>query len=285
MKTYNKLFNKIIEPEHLFWAWDEFKHDKRSKADVQEFEKDLERNIFDLSRDLKDKTYKHGPYIGFYIYDPKLRHIHKAAVRDRVLHHAVFQVVNKIFEPTFIPNSFSCRIGKGTHRGVEEINKMVRKVSKNFTEPCFGLKCDVRKFFDSIDHDILLTILRERIRDPDMIWLLEEIVESYQSSRSDLFHRRGLPIGNLTSQIFANVYMNIFDQFVKQELKAEYYARYTDDFIILSHDESDLLNKLDRVTAFLEDKLALQLHPEKIIIRRYNQGIDFLGTLYSLTTN
>ena len=277
MKNYKNLFNKIAEPEPLFKAWDEFKSNKRSKADVQLFEKDLERNIFDLSRDLKNTTYKHGPYAGFYIYDPKRRHIHKATVRDRVLHHAIFQVLNGIFEPTFIPNSFSCRIGKGTHKGVAAINAMVRKLSRNYTQPCFALKCDIKKFFDSIDHNILLDLLKRRINDPKLIALLEEIVGSFNSGQSNLFNPRGVPIGNLTSQIFANIYMNEFDQFVKHELKARYYARYTDDFIILGHNESGLLEKLDRIKTFLHDHLALELHPEKIIIRRYNQGIDFLG--------
>jgi retron-type reverse transcriptase len=277
MKTYKKLFNKIVEPEHLFRAWDEFKSNKRNKADVQVFEKDLERNIFELSRDLKAKTYRHGAYTGFYIYDPKRRHIHKATVRDRVLHHAIFKVLNEIFEPTFIPHSFSCRIGKGTHKGVQALSNMVRKASRNYTSPCIALKCDIRKFFDSIDHQVLLSILRKRIKDQDLIWLLEEIVGSFNGSRSDLFSQRGVPIGNLTSQIFANIYMNEFDQFIKHELKAQYYARYTDDFVILGHSEVILRNQLDRINSFLQLNLALELHPQKVIFRQYHQGIDFLG--------
>lgn len=277
MKTYKKLFNKIVEPEHLFSAWDEFKSNKRSKSDVQVFEKDLERNIFELSRDLKAKTYRHGAYTGFYIYDPKRRHIHKAIVRDRVLHHAIFKVLNEIFEPTFIPYSFSCRIGKGTHKGVQALSSMVRKVSRNYTSPCIALKCDIRKFFDSIDHQILLSILRKRIKDQDLLWLLEEIVSSFNGSNSDLFSQRGVPIGNLTSQIFANIYMNEFDQFIKHELKAQYYARYTDDFVILGHSEVILRGQLDSINSFLKLNLALELHPQKVIFRRYHQGIDFLG--------
>jgi len=277
MKNYKKLFNKIVEPEHLFSAWEEFKSNKRKKVDVQSFEKDLEQNIFDLSRNLKAKTYRHGAYTGFYIYDPKRRHIHKAIVRDRVLHHAIFKILNEIFEPTFIPNSFSCRIGKGTHKGVNAVSNMVRKVSRNYTAPCIALKCDIRKFFDSIDHEILLGILRKRIKDQDLMELLEEIVVSFNGSRSDLFNQRGVPIGNLTSQIFANIYMNEFDQFIKHELKAQYYARYTDDFVILSHNEAILRDQLDRINSFLKSTLALELHPQKVIFRRYHQGIDFLG--------
>ena len=133
MKIYNNLFDQIISPENLFSAWDAFKSDKRNKRDVMAFECHLEENIFQLHRELKNKTYKHGPYTGFYIRDPKQRHIHKAIVRDRVLHHAIFSVINPIFEETFIPTSFSCRIGFGTHKGVNTLEHMARAITKNST--------------------------------------------------------------------------------------------------------------------------------------------------------
>jgi retron-type reverse transcriptase len=277
MKTFNKLFDNVCSPENLFSAWDEFKRDKGKKEDVLEFERNLEQNVFELYREIRDKTYKHLPYMGFHIYDPKRRHIHKASVRDRVLHHAVFKILNPIFEPTFIPTSFSCRVGKGTHKGVATLNAMIRKVSRNYTRPCYALKCDVRKFFDSVDHTILLSILERKIRDPEMMELLREIVGSFSSGQSDLFSHRGVPIGNLTSQIFANVYMNEFDQFVKRELKVACYVRYTDDFVVLSHDESELEPILRKMEGFLQERLQLSLHPEKVIIRKPNQGVDFLG--------
>lgn len=231
MKTYSDIFDHIISPENLFSAWDEFKKGKQNKSDVQQFEFNLEKNLFQLHRDLKDKTYRHGPYKGFYISDPKVRHIHKATVRDRVLHHAVFKILNTIFESTFIPNSFSCRISKGTHKGVEALENMTRKIVRNGTAPCYVLKCDIQKFFDTVDHGILLSILRKQIKDEDAMRLFEEIIESFP---------KGLPIGNLTSQIFANIYMNEFDQFVKHELKIKYYVRYTDDFAVASDNEYTL---------------------------------------------
>ncbi len=175
------MFDQIISAENLFIAWDSFKHDKRDRADVHRFEWELEKNIFELHRELKYKTYRHGSYSGFYITDPKQRHIHKAKVRDRILHHAIFSILNPIFEPTFISTSFSCRIGYGTHRGVLALQKAVRRVSKNGTRPCFILKCDIKKFFDSVDHEILLSILKKRISDPNTVWLLSEIVSSYDS--------------------------------------------------------------------------------------------------------
>ena len=182
MKIYNNLFETIISPENLFSAWDVFKSDKRSKPDVQCFEWNLEQNIFQLHRDLKNKTYKHGFYSGFYIRDPKQRHIHKAAVRDRVLHHAIFSVINPIFEETFISTSFSCRVDFGTHKGVDTLERMARAVTKNETSPCFVLKCDVRKFFDTVDHKILTSILEKRIRDEDAMRLLKSIIESYKEA-------------------------------------------------------------------------------------------------------
>ncbi len=277
MKVYNNLFDKISDPTNLFLAWEEFRRGKGSKEDVRKFELKLEKNIFELARDLKNKKYKHGPYAGFYISDPKLRHIHKATVRDRVLHHAVFQILNPIFEVTFIPNSYSCRIGKGSHKGVADVEKMLLKVSKNHTSSCYVLKCDIKKFFDSVDHGILIGIFQRKIKDLETMQLLREIIGSYSSEHPDLFQPRGLPIGNLTSQLFANVYMNEFDQFMKQELKVKDYARYTDDFIVVFKNKEYLQDLLNPIKEFLNEKLKLGLHPNKIEIRKYGRGIDFLG--------
>ncbi len=280
MKTYKNIFERIISPENLFSAWDAFKSDKRSKPDVLQFEWNLERNIFQLHRDLRNKIYKHSPYEGFYIKDPKQRHIHKASVRDRILHHAVFSVVNPIFEPAFIPTSFSCRIGYGTHKGVEVLEEIIRKVSKNNTHPCFVLKCDVRKFFASVNHKILLSILGERIKDDDVMWLLKSIIGSYESARVEYREQKtsiGIPIGNLTSQLFANVYMNELDQFVKHRLKIKHYVRYTDDFALISESPEELEKLLVPISEFLENELALKLHPNKSILRSVCQGVDFLG--------
>lgn len=267
----------MINPEALFAAWRCFRVGKTKREDVANFEWHLERNIFSLHRDLRSGAYRHGAYSSFFITDPKQRHIHKATVRDRVVHHAVFQVLNPIFEPTFIANSFSCRVGKGTHKGVEALSRMVRKTSKNYTAPCFVLKCDVRKFFDSIDHHILLEILGRRVADPDVMRLLEIIVRSFPEGQMNLFERKGVPIGNLTSQLFANVYMNVFDQFMKQECRVQHYARYTDDFVVVSSSESELTTLLPKIQSFLRDRLRLELHPKKVTICQPHQGIDFLG--------
>jgi RNA-directed DNA polymerase len=199
MKIYRNIFDEIISPENLFSAWNNFKIGKQKKKDVQRFEWELETNIFQLHRNLRGRSYKHGGYSSFYIRDPKQRHIHKAEVRDRILHHAVFSILNPIFEPTFIPHSFSCRIDKGTHKGVSALNNFVRKVGKNYSQSCFVLKCDIRKFFGTVDHGILMSMLKKRIKDENTVWLSREIVDSFSSEQSDIFTARGLPIGNLTS--------------------------------------------------------------------------------------
>ena len=263
--------------ENLFTAWEEFKVDKRHKEDVQAFEFSVEQNLFRLHRELMAKRYKHQPYTGFYIRDPKVRHIHKAAARDRVMHHAIFRVLNPFFDRTFISNSFSCRIGKGVHKGVIALENMIRSESRNFTRQCFALKCDVQKFFDSVDHQVLLSILEKRIADPEAMGLIRQVIESYSAGQTSLFDRQGLPIGNLTSQLFANVYMNEFDQFIKHTLRVRHYARYTDDFVIISTDKKYLEGLLDPIREYLHTRLKLKLHPNKISFRACHQGVDFLG--------
>lgn len=277
MRVYQNVFQEVISIENLFRAGDEFKRGKRWKKDVMEFEINLESNLFQLHRDLSVQSYRHGPYTAFYINDPKQRHIHKATVRDRVVHHAIFSVLNPIFEPTFIPASFSCRVGKGTHKGVRVLAGMLRQVSRNNTKQCFALKCDINKFFASIDHDILLSILHRRIDDDQALWLLKEVIGSFVSDTSNIFYRTGLPIGNLTSQLFANVYLHELDQFVQRDMTIKSYVRYTDDFVILANTQATLQELLPNVQRFLKERLRLELHPKKVSIRKYSQGIDFLG--------
>lgn len=277
MKIYKNLFNDIISAENLFLAWDEFKRGKRNKKDVRIFEWNLEENIFELHRELKRKTYRHSGYLSFKISDPKPRNIHKAQVRDRILHHAVFQILNTIFEPSFISASFSCREGYGTHKGVQFLQNTLREASKNGKVPCFVLKCDIKKFFDTIDHKALFAILKRKIKDSDTVWLLEQIISSFSSNYSLLGISKGVPIGNLTSQLFANTYLNELDQFLKHEFKVKYYLRYTDDFLIISENKEYLEKIIVVIVSFLEEKLSLKIHEEKTKIRKIDQGVDFLG--------
>ena len=217
---------------------------------------------------MANKTYKHSDYYSFYVKDPKLRHIHKACVKDRVLHHAIFRILYPIFDKTFIFDSYSCRIGKGTHRAVNRFEEFGRKVNRNNSRNCFALKCDIKKFFDSIDHKILGDILGRKIKDENTVWLVEEIIKSFS---------KVLPLGNITSQLFANIYLNEFDKFIKYNLKIKYYIRYCDDFVILDKDRTHLGKLIQKIDVFLQGNLKLHLHPSKTIIRKYRQGIDFLG--------
>jgi len=264
----HKIFDQIISLENLFLAWKEFKRGKKNKPDVQEFEFNLEDNLFQLHRELKTKTYQHSNYTSFYVKDPKLRNINKAFVRDRVLHHAIFRILYPIFDESFIFDSYSCRLDRGTHKAVNRLEKFSRKLSKNNKNNFFCLKCDIRKFFDSVDQAFLLKLIKKKIQDNDTGWLIEKVIKSFPN---------GLPLGNVTSQLFANIYLNEFDQFVKHKLKARYYLRYCDDFIILWRDKRCLIKLIPLIDNFLKEKLKLSFHPDKIIVRKYHQGIDFLG--------
>ena len=230
-------------------------------------------NILSLHQDLINKTYKHSEYEAFNISDPKPRSIHKAKVRDRLLHHVLYRELYPFFDKTFISDSYSCRKNKGTHKAMQRFRTFSNKVSKNNTKTAWVLKGDIRKFFGSIDHKILIQIIKEYISDEDIISLLLEIIESFQSIKKDV----GLPLGNLTSQILVNIYMNEFDQFVKHKLKAKYYIIYADDFVIMSPKKEWLENLLPQIATFLNERLKLTLHPDKIFIKTLASGVDFLG--------
>jgi len=259
--------------ENLLEAWKEFKKGKKSKKDVQEFELNLMENIISLHNDLVSKTYKHSEYTPFNISDPKPRNIHKAVVRDRLLHHAIYRIFYPFFDRTFIADSYSCRLNKGTHKAVNRFRTLAYKVSKNHTRTCWILKCDIKKFFANIDHDILKEIIRQYILDEQILWLLSRIIDSFHSIKPGV----GLPLGNLTSQLFVNIHMNKFDQFVKHKLKVKYYIRYADDFVLLSSNKQELENVIPKINSFLNGKLKLTLHPDKVYIKTIASGVDFLG--------
>lgn len=265
-------FEDIISIDNLLLAWKEFRKGKKSKSDVQEFELRLMDNIINLHNDLFNFTYKHQNYQRFNISDPKPRIIHKAAVRDRLVHHAVHRILYPFFDKTFISDSYSCRINKGTHKALNRFREYAYKVSKNNTETCWILKCDIRKFFANINHNILISILEQYISDKGIIRLLKEIVNSFNRNTGI-----GLPLGNLTSQLFANIYMNKLDQLIKHRLKVRYYIRYSDDFVILSDDKEYLESLIPQIRDFLNKRLKLELHSSKISVRTLYSGQDFLG--------
>jgi retron-type reverse transcriptase len=271
-------YEDIISVENLLEAWKEFVKGKRKRTDVQEFERHLMRNVLELHRELVAGTYQHGTYEHFKISDPKPRAIHKAAVRDRLLHHALYRILYPFFDRMFISDSYSCRKEKGTHRAMNRFRTFARRVSKNDTRTCWVLKCDIRKFFASIDQEILVRIVDAYIPDKRVCALTKNIVGSFCATPG--VAQTGLPLGNLTSQLLVNIYMNEFDQFVKRKLKARYYIRYSDDFVFLSSNREWLVSLLPLIHEFLNERLTLELHPHKVSIHTLASGVDFLGWIH-----
>ena len=268
----HKIFDGIISLENLFSAWNEFKKGKEIKVDVQKFAFNLEDNIFELYNQLAGNKYQHSNYTSFYLCDPKLRHIHKAEVKDRVLHHAMVKIIEPIFERQFIFDSYSSRKEKGTHKAIKRLKSFAWRLSQNNTKIVWALKCDIKKFFDSVDHEILLDIVKKEIGNGEATDLIENITRSFETEQG-----KGIPLGNLTSQLFSNIYLNEFDQFIKRKLQIRHYVRYADDFIILSRDKIYLENLILKIDEFLQKKLKLQLHRKKVFIKQWRQGVDFLG--------
>ncbi|MBI2086810.1 MAG: hypothetical protein HYT69_01410 [Candidatus Zambryskibacteria bacterium] len=268
------IFNHIVSAENLFAAWRVFKKGKTRKPDVIEFAHNLENNIFALRDELLAHNWKCGGYKKFSIKDPKPRTIHKATVRDRILYQAVYQILYPIFDKTFIFDSYSSRKDKGTHAGIKRLNIFLRKLNINYTKPVYALKCDIKKYFDSIDHEILISLIKNKVECLKTLALIEKIINSFHKTSG-----KGLPLGNVTSQVFANIYMNGFDWYVKNELGIKHYIRYNDDFIILSSNKNELIKLIRYIVYFLLNNLKLELHPDKIIIRKLHQGVDFLGAV------
>lgn len=269
------MFEEIISLDNLLSAWQEFVRGKRGKTDIQQFERELMDNILQLQAELASLRWRHGSYHGFRICDPKPRHIHKASVRDRLVHHAIHRVLYPFFDRKFISDSFSCRVAKGVHAAGERFRHFSDQVGKNNTRTTWVLKCDIRKFFASISHRVLTAILERDIPDTNALWLLGEVIDSFKASPG-----RGLPLGNLTSQLMANIYLNELDQFVKHSLRFRHYIRYADDFVFLGHDREPLIALLPDIEEFLKKQLSLQLHPDKIVLKTLASGVDFLGWTY-----
>lgn len=271
--TYNNLFAEIYSFQNLFKAYLKARKNKRYKDDVLQFSANLEENLIQLQNELIHKTYEPGRYHEFYVYDPKTRLVMAAPFKDRVLHHALCNVIEPIFERLFIYHSYACRSGKGTHAGVDCTSKFLRRaIHKYGTVYCF--KADISKYFQSINHNILRAIIRRKIGCKDTLWLIDKIISS--TAQEGDINPIGLPVGNLTSQLFANVYLNELDYYMKHAQRNEFYIRYMDDFLVI-HPDKRYLHTLWRDTAvFLKDNLALQMN-HKTAVFPITQGVDFLG--------
>ncbi len=280
-------FEQLCSWDNLWLAWKKASKGKRGKIAAASFEYRLEDNLFNLQQELIQKLYQPGEYSSFYIHEPKRRLISAAPFRDRVVHHALCQMIEPMFERSFINDSYANRVGKGTHRAINRANLFARLYK-------YVLQCDIQQFFPAIDHAILRQILMRKIADPDILWLIDQILasgegvlsESYQMRYfpgDDLFAKlrpRGLPIGNLTSQFWANCYLNPFDHFVKRELGCDAYLRYVDDTLLFG-DDKKLLREWRYAIIKRLQKFRLTIHELCAQVRPVTEGIPFLGfTIY-----
>jgi len=283
MKTYRHLYQTVCSYENLVLAWKKARKGKTLKQYVIDFEKDIKNNLALLRTELLLHAYQPRPLQTFILRDPKTRMISVSDFRDRIIHHAICNIIEPIFDKSFIFDSYANRKGKGTLAAVKRLQVFQRKVSKNKTLVRkfnkrntirgFFLKGDIKKYFDTINHKILLEIIQRKIKDGEVLFLLQKILFNYKANEKG----KGMPLGNLTSQFLANVYLNELDWFVKRELKAEYYIRYVDDFVILHHDKHELQSFKERIEDFLADHLHLKLNHDKSKIEPLARGIQFLG--------
>ena len=282
MKTYNNLYDELCSFDNLMRAFKKARKGKSKKWYVKRFESNLENNLLQIKYELETLSYYLRPLKRFIIRDPKTRVIQASRFRDRVIHHALCNIIEPLFDKTFIYDSYANRKKKGTHAGLKRFDCFKRKVSDNGKlvrnakddnmVAGYVLKADIRHYFDRVDHEILLNIIKRKIRDEKVIWLVQKILDNHDSK----ILGRGMPIGNLTSQFFANVYLNELDYFVKHKLKAKYYLRYVDDFVILHKDKEVLENYKKQINEFLK-AIKLELHPEKSRVLSLHNGISLLG--------
>jgi len=282
MRSYRNLYKKLYSLENLKLAFEKASKNKSHKKYVIEFELNLEEELNKLKQELETFTYKPKKLKKFIIRDPKTRKIHISAFRDRVVHHALINIIGPIFENIFIYDSFASRLNKGTLNAVLRFQNFMRKVSTNgklvknpFNNNLvegYVLKADIKHYFETVSHKILIEIIRRKIRDEKVIWLINQILNNFDSEIPNV----GMPLGNYTSQFFANVYLNCLDYFVKHKLKAKYYIRYVDDFVIVHKDKKVLEEYKDKIIKYLTN-LELELHPDKSQIIPLRNGISFLG--------
>ncbi len=282
-----------IKLEDVFLAYYNCRKNKRNKIECLEFDLDYESNLIKLWEEIDEGDYRVSPLSVFIVEKPVKREIFASDFRDRIVHHLIVMKLENAFEKEFIYDSYSCRKGKGTHFGINRIERFIRKCSRNYKDDCYVLKLDISGYFMSINKLTLFNRLEVFINakydycdKESLIKLCKKVIdtnpidnckikspfnkwEDLPKSKS-LFHSKencGLPIGNYTNQIFANFYLSEFDHFIKSELKIKYYGRYVDDFILLSTDKEELLNIIPKIRKFLKKKLDLELHPKKYIYK------------------
>lgn len=268
-KRIGYLYDSLTSWPNLYLAFKKACKHKKRKAETAEWIFNCEKHLLDLQTELAEERYQPQPYKYFMIKEPKERIISVAAFRDRVVHHALVNVLEPYFEKLFIYDSYATRKDKGLHKAVSAAQGYSRKYT-------WFLKLDIQKYFASIDHDVLLSLISLKIKDPQILDLCRIILKN-QTLSMGLQENKGLPVGNLTSQFFANIYLNHLDHFVKQELGYGAYLRYMDDFVLWSEDQNALKRDLKHIELFLESELFLKIKTKSIQINRVTQGLPFLG--------
>ena len=282
VKTHKNVYEQLCSCDNLELAYKKARRGKAKKLAVEEFDKNFYVNLRQLQYELEKQIYEPLPLKRFIVRDPKTRTIHASAFRDRIVHHALINMLEPIFDKKFIHDSYASRKNKGTHPAVQRFELFMRRVSKNGrcikkkysnnSIQGYIFKADIKHYFDTVSHAVLVGIIRRKIKDPSIIALIKKILDNFESPKPG----RGMPLGNFTSQFFANVYLNELDYFVKHILKATYYIRYVDDFVILHHRKKLLENYKDRIVRYLT-YLKLEIHPDKSQIIPLCKGITFLG--------
>ena len=288
MKKIRNLYPKIYDFENLFCAYKDGIKQKRDRPDIMRYTENLEENLITLQNELIWLTYKVGRYRSFFVYEPKKRLIMALQFRDRVAQHAIYRQLNPLLDKQFIFDSYACRKDKGTHRAVARLQYWFRQTDRK-PQKFYYLKLDISKYFYRIDHDILMDILRRKIDDKPLLQVLEGIVNCEDTkfglpmgmdigdiAFDEMLAEVGLPIGNLTSQMFANLYLDQLDQFCKRQLHLHYYIRYMDDVIILHDSKKHLERVKNQIADFLAKNLHLQLN-NKTCIRPTSMGAEFVG--------
>ena len=307
MKTFNNFYEDIIALPNLYRAYELARRGKRRKTEVLNFENNLHSNLLNLHFALLERTYSPSGYKTFYVTDSKKRKITAPAFSDQIVHHAIFNFVEQMYDQYFIYDSYACRKNKGTHRGFKRLMSFVRKNKKfqsqqvsefyastgttnikpslsNKSEDYF-MKCDISKYFYSIDQHKLKEIISRKIKDENVLWLMGKIIDSHSEMKIPAHvennyyfeQRKGIPIGNLTSQLFSNIYLNELDYFVKNNLRIKHYVRYVDDFVIIEKDAKLLQDYFRKIKLFLSENLFLKLEKEKTQINKISFGVDFIG--------
>lgn len=283
MKTVKNIYSDIASFENLLMSAHQAAKGKKECEYVLKFFSKLEDHLHDLRNELVDQSYQPGEYSTFFIYEPKKRKISAAPFRDRVVHHALINIIGPILEKSFIYDSYANRKGKGTHRAIKRFQGYLRQFD-------YVLKCDLKKYFPTIDHQILKELIRRKISDKETLWLIDLIIDNSnpQEFVLDFFdgdslfapteRRKGLPIGNLTSQYFANYYLDGLDHFVKEKLQCPAYIRYVDDFCMFGNYKKQLWHWLHAIEKYVAD-LRLKLNPLRTILCPSHVGIPFLGQI------